>query len=69
MKQLLITIAALVLVGFGANSEYVGSYMLKSSSDRKSWNAYELKEDGTYIVYPRKILLKDKNKVYSHQGT
>ena len=75
MKQLLITIAAVVLVGCGANSEYVGvnskyvgSYMLERSSDRKYWDTYELKEDGIFIFYPPKIYLKE-NEASSHQGT
>ena len=68
MKHLLIIIAALVLVGCGANSEYVGSYMLERSSDRKYWDTYELKEDGIFIFYPPKIYLKE-NEASSHQGT
>ena len=63
------TIAAVLLVGCEANSKYLGSYMFESSSDRKHWDTYELKEDGTFIFYPPKILLKGKNEVSSHQGT
>lgn len=69
MKQVITTIAAVLLAGCGTNSEYVGSYMLKSSSDRKFWDAYELKADGTFIIFGQKGFQKELNEIQSFQGT
>ena len=50
MKQLLITIAAVVMVGCGDNSHYVGNYYYTSSIPNDD-NRPEviIKEDGTYL--------------------
>ncbi len=43
MKQLLITIAAVLVVGCGTEKKYAGKYFVESESDRAN---FELKENG-----------------------